>query len=45
MNRQVDYRMPPFESYPGLQALAEWAGKTPLRRFDVSLCAILRKPG
>ena len=45
VNMQVDYLMPPFENYPRLQALAEWVGKTPLRRFGVSLCATMRKPG
>lgn len=42
---RIDYLMPPFERHPRLQPLSAWLARTPLRRFGVSLCAVVVKPG
>lgn len=41
---QAEYLMPPFERHPRLQPVAELLGRTPLRRFGVSICASMVKP-
>lgn len=41
---QAEYMVPPFERHPRLQPIAERLGRTPLRRFGVSICATMVKP-
>ena len=41
---QAEYLMPPFERHPRLQKASERLGRTPLRRFGVSICATMLKP-
>lgn len=41
---QTEYMMPPFERHPGLRPISDFLGRTPLRRFGVSICATMTKP-